>query len=230
MVSLSSEFGKTCIIFASCDEDLSFPGEDLRASSELVVCADGGLRLCHEAGMRADIAVGDFDSANPETMEKAKSEGTKFYEYPAEKDETDLDLALKVAFRLGVKRCYVFGALGGRLDHELANIFMLRRYASMGMNVTLKGLRSSVEILTHVFPCRLEGRYACSLSLIPLSDTVVGISTLGMKYELHDEDLASGSSRGVSNIVGAEVAVISCVSGEAAIITSTECTMANHLT
>lgn len=175
--------------------------------------------------MKADIAVGDFDFASPETIEKAKSEGTKFYEYPAEKDETDLDLALKIAFRLGAKRCFVFGALGGRLDHELTNILMLKRYASMGMNITLSGLGNSVEILTHEFPCKFEGRSACSLSLIPLSDIVTGISTSGMKYELHDEDMASGSSRGVSNIVIAEVALISCVSGEAAIITSSECAM-----
>ncbi|OQB48570.1 MAG: Thiamine pyrophosphokinase [Firmicutes bacterium ADurb.Bin153] len=224
VIAVSTDEKMSCIVFAGCEDDLSFPGEEIRKRSDIVICADRGLRFCYMAGMKADIALGDFDSVTDQEMDRARAEGTRIFEYPSEKDETDLDLALKLAFRLGSRRCFLYGALGGRIDHELANILLMRRYASMGMQITMMGKANTVEILTHDFPCYLAGREACTISIIPLSDTVIGIKTSGMKFELHGEDLSCGSSRGVSNQVIGELAEISCDSGEAAVVINAKAT------
>ena len=114
----------------------------------------------------------------------------------------------------------VYGALGGRIDHEMTNILLLRRYACMGMKVSLIGRTSSIDVLTHEYHCRFEGKSGCPVSLIPISEILCGVRTKGMKYELHGDDMVSGSSRGVSNIIVEDYAEISCVTGEAAVITS----------
>jgi len=218
VIAVSTDEKMGCIVFAGCEDDLSFPDEEIKRRSDTVICADRGLRFCHKAGMKADIAVGDFDSVTEEELERARTEGTRMFEYPSEKEETDLDLALKLAFRLGSRRCFLYGALGGRIDHGLANILLMRRYASMGMQITMIGKMNTIEMMTHDFPCHISGREGCTISIIPLSDTVIGIKTNGMKFELHGEDLSCGSSRGVSNQVMYKLAQVSCDSGEAAVV------------
>lgn len=215
---MSDEGNSSSIVFAGCREDLVLPDAEVATNAKLVICADNGLAYCYEAGLIPDIAIGDFDSVDKSLVEKAVADGAKIYEYPSEKDETDLDLALKFAYRLCTKECTVYGALGGRLDHELINIYLLKRYAAMGMRVRLIGRRSRVEILTHSFPLRLESVSGKTVSIIPLSDVVLGIRTKGMKFELSGEDLASGTSRGASNVAEGEFSEISCTAGEAAIV------------
>ena len=214
---------KTAVLFAGCEEELTMPSEEIKGAAGMIVCADGGLEYCYRAGMKPDLAVGDFDSAAPSLVERARAEGVRIVEFPQEKDETDLDIALKMTFRSGIKRCYVYGALGGRIDHEMTNILLLRRYACMGMRVSLVGKTSSIEVLTHEYHCSFEGKAGCPVSLIPLSEILCGVRTKGMKYELHGEDMVSGSSRGVSNVILEDYAEIACVTGEAAVITSVEC-------
>lgn len=214
---------KTAVLFAGCEEELILPSERIKEAAGMIVCADGGIEFCFRAGMKPDLAVGDFDSASPSLVERARADGARIVEYPQEKDETDLDIALKLAYRAGVRRCYVYGALGGRIDHEMTNILLLRRYACMGMKVSLVGRSSSIEVLTHEYHCSFDGKSGCPVSLIPLSEILCGVRTKGMKYELHGEDMISGSSRGVSNLIIEDHAEISCITGEAAVITSGEC-------
>lgn len=211
---------KTAVLFAGCEEELILPSEEIKQAAGMIVCADGGIEFCFRAGMKPNLVVGDFDSASPGLVERARLEGARIVEFPQEKDETDLDIALKMTYRAGINRCMVYGALGGRIDHEMTNILLLRRYACMGMKVSLIGRTSSIDVLTHEYHCRFEGKSGCPVSLIPISEILCGVRTKGMKYELHGDDMVSGSSRGVSNIIVEDYAEISCVTGEAAVITS----------
>lgn len=215
---MSSETAKSCLIFAGCENELILPDEETVKEHGSVICADRGLEFCHRAGLKADIAIGDFDSLDKSHLKTAEDHGTKILEYPAEKDETDLELALKAAYRLGNRSCMVFGALGGRFDHELANVYLMKRFALMGMHMKLIGRSYSVELLNNERPVTIEGKIGATISLIPMADAVVGISTRGTRYELHGDDMVCGSSRGVSNIITQEHAEISCVSGDAVVV------------
>src|ERR1700751_66999 len=87
----------------------------------LVVAADSGVHLAAILGLRVDIIVGDFDSADANVVADAVARGATAERHPADKDATDLELALLTACREGARRIVVVGGAGGRLDHFLGN-------------------------------------------------------------------------------------------------------------
>lgn len=89
--------------------------------------ADRGALYILNHGIKAYYAVGDFDSVNEEEKLKIKANAIVYEEYPARKDETDLELAIQKAFDKDPSTIYLFGFTGGRLDHELINIQLLYR-------------------------------------------------------------------------------------------------------
>lgn len=98
------------------------------ASSGLTVLAvDGGLSACAQAGVVPDVLIGDLDSVPPGGLDAL--EATVAVErYPADKDVSDLDLALEHVLASGGVRAVVTRACGGRLDHQLAVIGSLLRH------------------------------------------------------------------------------------------------------
>lgn len=93
-------------------------------SADLVLAADRGLEAFHFAGLTPDMLIGDMDSVAPEVL--ARYEG-KLAEHRLSciKDDTDGVDALDVAIRRKADRVTFLGALGGRLDHALANLMLL---------------------------------------------------------------------------------------------------------
>lgn len=89
------------------------------------VGVDAGSLFVLEQGLPLDMAVGDFDSVTSEDLERIQAKATVFVQSPAEKNDTDLELALKEIFqRFPAAQVTVFGALGGRMDHALSNLFL----------------------------------------------------------------------------------------------------------
>ena len=87
-----------------------------------VIAADGGLERARELGLQVTIAVGDFDSASPETVRAAEASGTRVERHPAAKDATDLELALDRALELHPARIVVLAVVGDRLDHLFSTV------------------------------------------------------------------------------------------------------------
>ena len=98
-----------------------------------VIAADKGLEHALALGLAVEIAVGDFDSASPEAVAVAEEAGTRIERHPAEKDATDLELALDRAAALDPERVLVLAGDGGRLDHLLSTLLLLGspRYAQL---------------------------------------------------------------------------------------------------
>jgi len=181
------------------------PGAALPAGA-LVVAADEGLDSALAAGLRVDVAVGDFDSASPAAIAAASAAGTRMVRHPAAKDATDLELALDEAVVLGARRIVVVGVAAGRLDHLLAGLLLLgaERYAGVELDALLG------PALVHVVrgERRLEGEPGELVSLLALHGPAEGVVTEGLAYPLRGETLQAGSSRGVSNVfVGSEARV-----------------------
>src|SRR5512145_2694515 len=95
--------------------------------ADLVICVDGGLRAARRLGVRPDAAIGDFDSATAPLLAWARRAGAEIIRHPVEKDQTDAELALGFALARGAREVELFGALGGRVDHLLANVALLLR-------------------------------------------------------------------------------------------------------
>lgn len=98
---------------------------EIPPSYDLFVGVDRGSLYLLGHGLPLDLAVGDFDSVSIEEREQICQATTIFIEAPAEKDDTDLELALKEVFaRYQGAQVTVFGAFGGRLDHMMSNLFL----------------------------------------------------------------------------------------------------------
>lgn len=78
-----------------------------------------------EHGLALDMAVGDFDSVSPEELATIREKAGTFHQAQPEKNDTDAELALKLIFeRWPEAQVTIYGGFGGRLDHQLSNIFL----------------------------------------------------------------------------------------------------------
>ena len=172
-----------------------------------VVAADGGLLRAPHAGLAPTLLVGDLDSLDAVHVVAAEAAGLPVRRAPADKDESDTELALLEAVRLGATRITVLGAFGGpRLDHALANLWLLAHPALDGREVVLLDAAARVTMVrapgpggapvTHSLP----GPVGATVSLLPFGGEVVGVTTAGLRYPLRDEPLPAGPARGLSNV------------------------------
>lgn len=163
---------------------------------DFVIYCDCALRHRDKLSVRADLTVGDFDSfERPEEDENV-------IVLPCEKDDTDTLFALRHALSLGYRDFLILGALGGRTDHALSNIFLLfflRDHDAMGMIAT--ELEDIVLIDSEKNPvCEIDE--SCSyFSLLALEGKAEGVTITGAKYEISDRCISSGFQYAVSNEV-----------------------------
>ncbi len=172
-----------------------------------VVAADGGLARARTLALRVDAVVGDLDSVPPAEIEAAAADGIEVLRADVDKDESDTELALLEAVRLGATRITVLGAFGGpRLDHALANVWLLAHPALAGRDVTLLDARWRMSLVAAPdadggpVDRALPGPVGSLVSLLPHGGDVTGITTRGLRYPLLDEPLVVGPARGLSNV------------------------------
>lgn len=193
----------------------------------LVLAADGGARLAAPLGLRIDRWVGDGDSLSSAEIEQLRVAGVPVELVSADKDESDAELALVAALRAGATDLTILGALGGaRLDHALANVALLAHPALAGRTARLLDATTRVSLVTGPGggtgseAAGFHGRVGDVVSLLPLSRTVEGIVTTGLRYPLRDEALTRGPARGLSNVRTASMATISVREGRLLVIES----------
>ncbi|HLR62164.1 MAG TPA: thiamine diphosphokinase [Lentibacillus sp.] len=161
--------------------------------------ADRGSLTLVENSITPDYAVGDFDSMNDTDKDAVRRQAKVFEQYPSEKDQTDLEIALEQAYSLNPEKIYLFGVTGGRLDHEIINIQLL--YSIMDRNI--KGLiadsQNQLELSgagTHKIS--YDKNYP-NISFIPYTQFVRGLTLEGFYYPLTDETITWGSTLCISN-------------------------------
>jgi thiamine pyrophosphokinase len=175
-----------------------------------VVAADGGARHLETLGLNADRLVGDFDSIEPELLDRLQQTGIPVERHPTDKDWTDSEIALSRAVADGADEIVVVGALGSRPDHGLANQMLSARFAADGTRVFLfDGCTLMVPLCGGTSCSVVTGRQLTGfldeagrelvVSLVPLSPVVEGVRTHGLRYPLDGSRLLCGSTLGVSN-------------------------------
>jgi thiamine pyrophosphokinase len=206
---------KRAWIFAN--GELSSP-EALRAliaPSDYRVAADGGLHHLRRLGLEPDLVIGDLDSLEPAEIEQLEKDNVAVRRYPVHKDETDLELTVEAVLRAGYTRIFIAGALGGRLDMTLANIFLLALPELAGVDARLE---DGVEEVFLIRPGAGEGSLIAGqpgdgVSLLPLGGAARGIRTDGLYYPLRGETLFPERTRGVSNLMVSPQARVSLDEG-----------------
>jgi len=180
------------------------------SDDRLVIAADGGLLKAEDAGLRPDVVVGDGDSLPVGAFEGAEAAGIEVKRYPAAKDESDTELAVREAVRRGATEVDIVGGLGGqRIDHTLANLLLL---ASPDIDAALSIVDGPVTVRVIGQRGRerlvIEGATGDLLSLLPLSEEVTGVTTERLVYPLANATLRQGPTLGLSNqLVGTHASV-----------------------
>ena len=182
----------------------------------LLIACDGGARHLAAAGLRPDILIGDMDSLAPAQLADYERQGIKIMTHPAQKDYTDTALALDYAWGLQPQSVDIWGALGGRTDHTLANIHLLIKGKEKGIPTRL--MDEYGEMFVADLETTLTDAVGCLVSLIAMSFVVKGITLKGFQYHLSDEDLSMSESRGISNVVVSSPASIRVGSGNLLVI------------
>jgi thiamine pyrophosphokinase len=180
-------------------------------SGATVVGANGGLEHALALGLDVALAVGDFDSAAPEAVEGAEAAGARIVRHPADKDATDLELALVDALAFAPRRILVLAGVGDRLDHLLSLLLLLGsgRFAEIELDAVVG------DALVHAVRDErmFTGEPGELVSLLALHGPAVAVWTEGLTYELRGETLEPGSSRGVSNVLATDTARVTLERG-----------------
>lgn len=187
-------------------------------SDPLIVAADGGARIAFDHfDLIPHVIIGDLDSLDPDHIEQFRSKGSTVIPYSPEKDETDLELALKWAADQGAIQIRVIGALGRRIDQTFGNVYLLALPELAQCDVRLVATDQEVRLLSagrHI----ITGDTGDTISLIPLSSDVHNIHTEGLYYPLYGETLHFGRARGISNVLQSSPATVTFDDGRLLIV------------
>ncbi|NMW84909.1 thiamine diphosphokinase [Peptoniphilus sp. AGMB00490] len=188
-------------------------------SDRFILVADGGAKLLKKYELDADLLLGDLDSIDEESLYYVKKHNIKIKKFPTKKDFTDTALCLDYLFDEGYDDIIILGALGTRLDHELANLSYLKKAYRCGVSAKIIDNYNEITYAE-------EGEYEFYksdkkyFSLINAGDKM-NFTTKGLYYEVKNLEVNSENpSRAVSNEIVADKAIIKINYGAAFIIQS----------
>ncbi len=195
---------KRAFIFANGEQINPEAVRALIQPGDFRIAADGGLHHLRRLGLEPDLVIGDLDSLEPEEIERLQINHVRVEQHPVHKDETDLELAVEAALKAGCTMLFILGALGGRLDMTLANIFLLALPELAGIDARLEDGIEEVFLIRPGGDAEkagrvIDGRPGDRVSLLPLGGPAQGIRTSGLYYPLRGETLYPERTRGVSN-------------------------------
>ena len=186
---------------------------------DYIIGVDKGAQYLFEAGIQPNLIVGDFDSISPIVIkELTKDSRIKVNRFIAEKDETDTHLAIMEAIDMGSTHIDLFGGIGTRIDHTIANIHILMIPLEKRIKCRIINNNNIISLIDKT-TCFQRNDYKY-ISLIPLTSTVTGISTQGLKYELNGYTMRQGISIGISNEFIKDKATVSLTDGILMVIRS----------
>ncbi len=184
----------------------------LSHSFDVAIAADSGMEFFARHGWAPDYIVGDFDSVEPKVLqgyfsagkpasqEGQEEEGQKkpvILQFQPEKDETDTEIAIRMAIEKGCGTIHLLGATGTRIDHVLGNIHLLGMAMERGAE------------------CLMVDPYN-----LPVTPEVSGLTLRGLKYPLENAVLRCYHSLGVSNEITGEQAEVSFQEGVLLVVES----------
>lgn len=179
----------------------------------MVVAADGALATILAAGIPCDCGLGDFDTVSKEVLAQFEAcSSTQLFRFPPEKDETDAELAVQFAMNQNPDEIWILGATGGRIDHMLGNLELLKLPLQKNILCEIVDPQNRIRLLDG--PVVLEKlddwKY---VSFLSYTDRTEGIALKGFAYTVDDFTLEKGSTRCISNEICDEQAEVSFTTG-----------------
>jgi len=204
--------GHSCLIIAGGE----FAPLPAGLSFDYCIACDRGCELASRLGVKADLIVGDFDSASC-----VPAGDVPVVKLPVMKDDTDTMSAVKTALEQGYSELHIACALGGRLDHTIANIQTAAFVRSRGGHCHIYGKEAELTVIRNE-ELRLPRKENSYLSVFAYGGPCTGVSLAGTKYPLADASLDPCFPLGVSNEWASDEAVIAVKNGMLAVVICTK--------
>lgn len=179
---------------------------------DFLIGVDGGVNNLKKLKLAPNVVIGDMDSIDPKLLKK-----NTLIKYPRKKDQTDFELAINYCLEKKFQEIIIFGILGDRIDHMLANIFLITKTQKtllhQGFGGQVKIIEGKKELFILNKEITIEGKIGDEISIVPISKKLEGITTEGLYYRLIDDTLEFGSTRGISNVMTKKTAKITALRG-----------------
>lgn len=173
-----------------------------------LIAADSGLDQAISLGLDVDLVVGDMDSVGDQALDMTTA---TLQRYSPDKDATDLELALLAAMERDPLQIAVLGGQAGRFDHLMGTMMLLTSERWAGVELEWVSSRARVRIIRG--GTTLHGTAGSTLTLLAVGGPARQVSTTGLQWNLAEDTLWPGSTRGVSNVFAGPVATIRVGSG-----------------
>ncbi|MDO4478246.1 MAG: thiamine diphosphokinase [Lachnospiraceae bacterium] len=197
------------IIGGGCLESAFLEEMLARFPEAVIIAADRGAETLKAVGRYPDYMLGDFDSASAETKSFFEASRCPTEVYPAEKDFTDTEAAIRKALAMGCEELWLLGMTGGRLDHFLANVHNLLLPLEAGVRAVIADPQNRISLLDGRTVVRKDEAFGRYISFLPLTDRVEGLTLEGFRYPLNKCSLGKGISLCVSNEMAENEAIVS---------------------
>ena len=192
-----------------------------RNKYDCMIAADSGMNFLHRNGIVPDIVAGDFDSVDDDSLDEFSSlPEVEILRLNPIKDDTDTEFVIREAIRRGATEIMILGATGTRLDHVLANVYLLGIGLEEGVQIQLVDAHNRIRITADKLEISKTEQFGDFVSVLPVKGDAKGVTLTGMKYPLQDASVSCFSSLGVSNEIAGEKATISVENGILLVIES----------
>ena len=163
------------IIVVAGSKYQNFDTYEFKKDDYLIGIEDGAYEII-KRGFTLDLVLGDFDTTTH--LNEILKNANNVIKYPKEKDEIDLELALKyIEEHYSNNEVYIYNATSGRMDHELITIKLLIKYANLNIHL-MNGIEEVIYI-TNSYTINEQNK---RFSLIPFND--VELEIIGSLYEI----------------------------------------------
>lgn len=183
---------------------------------DVIIAIDGGLGKAKEIGVYPTYIVGDFDTVDEGVLRSYEAENTsKIIRLIPEKDDTDTQVAVRIALEQKCDIVDIVGGTGTRLDHTIANIHILQLFLKNGIEATIVNENNRIRLINSSYTIKRNNTFGKYISFLAFTDKVLGITLKGMKYPLKDYnfDKETTLSLGVSNELVDEIGEVTIKSG-----------------
>lgn len=185
-----------------------------------LIAVDGGANHLYKMGLVPDYIIGDMDSIEEEAFNHYNSEGCVFEKFPTRKSETDAELGVILAEKMEFMCLDIYASLGGRIDHEIANVLLLYYIQKKGIFPRIISDSEEIHLLEND-ELALEGKAGDIVSIIPIKGDAKGVTLRNLEYPLEEFDMEYSIPRGVSNVMLEDICYIDVRDGSILVIKHT---------
>jgi thiamine pyrophosphokinase len=209
-----------CVIIANGDLEYTSDIHRVIKDAKLIISADGGAGHLRALNIVPHVMIGDFDSIFPADKLFFKEKQVRILTFSSRKNHTDSELCVSWALKNNATDITLLGVIGTRMDHTLANIFLLKKLSERHIPARIINKNNEIHIVTDFI--EIKGQPGDFLSIIPVTEKVTGITLKGLEYSLVNATVEMGSSLGVSNSFKGDTASVSIEKGVLIVTKSTD--------